>query len=137
MHSATVHVVAAVIVHGDRVLACRRNAEREAGGLWEFPGGKVEPGESAVDALMREIREELGVGIRVGELLHRGATPVNGKLVDLSCYWTTLTDAAPTTSTDHDEIRWIRRDRLGELEWPEPDRAAVALLVAGSDASGS
>lgn len=127
-----VSVVAAVITNGDRVLACRRNPDREAGGLWEFPGGKVEPGESAQQALEREIREELGVGIRVGDLLHRGTTPMNGRLVELACYWATLTDAQPSSSTDHDGIRWFRRDELHGVEWPEPDQAAVALLADGA-----
>lgn len=134
--TTVIPVVAAVITRGDLVLACRRNAEREAGGLWEFPGGKVEAGESAQDALVREIREELGVGIRVGELLHRGATPMNGRVVDLSCYWATLTDAAPSASTDHDGIRWFRRDDLHEVDWPEPDRDAVALLAGGATLAG-
>ncbi|MHA7987799.1 (deoxy)nucleoside triphosphate pyrophosphohydrolase [Rathayibacter sp. CAU 1779] len=129
---ADISVVAAVITDGDRILACRRNEDREAGGLWEFPGGKVEPGESAQDALVREIREELGVGIRVKEVLHRGSTSVGGRLVDLSCYWAVLTDAAPSSSTDHDDIRWLRRDELHDVQWPEPDRAAVALLAGGS-----
>ena len=128
----TIPVVAAVITRGDRVLACRRNADREAGGRWEFPGGKVEPGESGAEALVREIREELGVGILVGALLHRGTTPVDGRLVDLSCYWATLTDAAPGSSTEHDDIRWFRRHELQSLDWPEPDRPAVALLADGA-----
>ncbi|NNC12909.1 (deoxy)nucleoside triphosphate pyrophosphohydrolase [Planctomonas sp. JC2975] len=130
--TADITVVAAIIADGDRILACRRNEDREAGGLWEFPGGKVEPGESAEDALAREIREELGVGIRVGGLLHRCTTPVGGRLVDLSCYWAVLTDAAPASSTDHDDIRWFRRDELRDVDWPEPDRAAVALLADGA-----
>jgi 8-oxo-dGTP diphosphatase len=128
----TIPVVAAIVTRDDRVLACRRNADREAGGLWEFPGGKVEPGESATAALEREIFEELGVGIRVGELLHRSSTPLNGRLVDLSCYWATLTDAAPSTSTDHDRIRWFSREALRDVLWSEADRAAVELLVGGA-----
>ncbi len=127
-----ISVVAAVITRGDRILACRRNAGREAGGLWEFPGGKIESGESPAEALVREIREELGVGIQVGELLHRGSTPVNGRIVDLRCYWASLTDATPSTSTDHDALRWFRRDELRDIEWPEPDRPAVALLLDGA-----
>jgi len=130
--TAPIPVVAAVVTEGDRVLACRRNADREAGGLWEFPGGKVEPGEPAAEALAREIREELGVDIRVGALLHRGVTPVNGRPVELSCYWATLTDATPTSSTDHDDIRWFRRDELHSVEWPEPDQPAVTLLAGGA-----
>ncbi|HVX09371.1 (deoxy)nucleoside triphosphate pyrophosphohydrolase [Humibacter sp.] len=127
-----VEVVAAVVIRDDRVLGCRRNPAREAGGLWEFPGGKVEFGEAPADALAREIREELGVDILVGSLLHRGSTPVNGRLVDLSCYWARLADAVPTSSTDHDLISWFRRNQLRGLTWAEPDLATVALLSAGS-----
>lgn len=129
---ATIHVVAAVITRGDGILACRRNADREAGGLWEFPGGKVEAGESAGEALAREIREELGVVIHVGELVHRGTTEVNGRLVDLECRWATLVDAAPVSSTDHDGIRWFRRDELRDVDWPEPDQPTVELLMEGA-----
>ena len=134
MHDVTDHieVVAAVIIRDARVLACRRNAEREAGGLWEFPGGKVEAGELPPDALAREIQEELGTNIRVGQLLHRGTTLVNGRLIDLSCYWAELIDQGPVSSTDHDDVRWFRRDELTRLSWPEPDRGAVELLLAGA-----
>jgi ADP-ribose pyrophosphatase len=123
------HVVAAVIVRDGCVLACRRNPDRSAGGLWEFPGGKVEPGESPSDALMREIREELGVEIEVGELIHRGVTPVGAVSVDLSSYAVKLTDAVPTASTEHDVLRWLRREELGSVEWAEPDRPVVGVLA--------
>jgi len=123
-------VVAAVIIRDGRVLACRRNRERSAGGLWEFPGGKVELSESAEDALAREIREELGVEIEIGALIHRATTPTDAVRVDLSSYAARLTDAAPTSSTDHDALRWVRPHRLGELMWAKPDIPVVALLSA-------
>jgi 8-oxo-dGTP diphosphatase len=121
-------VVAAVIIRDGCVLACRRNPDRSAGGLWEFPGGKVEPGESVEDALAREIREELGVEIEVGELIHRATTPTNTVRVDLSSYAARLTDAAPTSSTDHDALRWVRYQQLSALRWAAPDEAVVELL---------
>jgi 8-oxo-dGTP diphosphatase len=122
-------VVAAVIIRDGCVLACRRNPDRSAGGLWEFPGGKVEPGESPEDALGREIREELGVEIDVGELIHRATTPTDTAQVDLSSYEARLRDATPTRSTDHDMLRWLRPNRLSELKWAEPDLPVVELLA--------
>jgi 8-oxo-dGTP diphosphatase len=121
-------VVAAVIIRDGCVLACRRKAERSAGGLWEFPGGKVEPGESPQEALAREIREELGVDIEVGELIHRATTATDGVHVDLSSYAARLTDAVPTSSTDHDSLRWLYPDELRALTWAKPDLPVVALL---------
>jgi 8-oxo-dGTP diphosphatase len=121
-------VVAAVIIRDGCVLACRRNAERSAGGLWEFPGGKVELGESAEDALAREVREELGVEIEIGALIHRATTPTGTVRVDLSSYSARLMDAGPTSSTDHDALRWLHPDQLGELMWAKPDLPVVALL---------
>jgi 8-oxo-dGTP diphosphatase len=127
----SLRVVAAVIIRDGCVLACRRNPDRSAGGLWEFPGGKVEPGESAEDALAREIREELGVDIEIGELIHRATTPTNSARVDLSSYAARLLDAVPTSSADHDSLRWMHPDELRELTWAEPDLPVVALLAQG------
>jgi 8-oxo-dGTP diphosphatase len=61
-------IVAAVIITDGRVLACERSAPPEVAGRWEFPGGKVEPGEAPVDALVRELREEIGVTVSVGRI---------------------------------------------------------------------
>ncbi|KHK96641.1 DNA mismatch repair protein MutT [Microbacterium mangrovi] len=124
------HVVAAVIFDGPHVLACRRRSEKDAGGRWEFPGGKIEPGESAADALRREIREELGVDIEIGDELTTDDTRVGGRVIRLMCLRARLTGPAPTGSTDHDRLVWMTPDDLGLLDWAEPDLPAVALLTA-------
>ena len=123
-------VVAAVIRDGERVLACRRASGRDAAGLWEFPGGKVEDGESPEAALIREIAEELGVRIHVGPLLDRTVTPrADGHAIDLACYDCRLDGDVLISSTDHDELRWMPVQRLSELDWAEADVAAVAVLM--------
>ncbi|MFF1878594.1 (deoxy)nucleoside triphosphate pyrophosphohydrolase [Leifsonia sp. NPDC058230] len=122
-------VVAAVIVDDGRVLACRRSPLKDSAGLWEFPGGKVEEGESASASLVREISEELGVVVEVGELLDRSVTGVGGRDIALSCYFATLTGPRPTSSTDHDRMLWARIPELSALDWSPPDLPAVRRLV--------
>ncbi len=124
-------VVAAVIRRDGHVLACRRRPERAAGGLWEFPGGKLEPGESAEAALVREIGEELGIGIRVNGELTTDDTRVGSRVIRLICLEAELSDAEPTASTDHDELRWVAPAELDALPWAEPDLPAVRLLQRG------
>lgn len=77
----------------------------------------------------REIWEELGVEIDVGELIHRATTPTETAQVDLSSYEARLTDATPTRSTDHDMLRWLRPHQPSELKWAEPDLPVVELLA--------
>lgn len=120
------------------MLACRRAPGRDAAGLWEFPGGKVEPGESPEAALAREIVEELGVRIHVGALLDRTVTVrADGRAIELACYDCRFDGPVPTTSTDHDELRWIGPVRLAELDWAEADQPAVALLTEQAVAAAS
>lgn len=126
-----VEVVAAVAVRRDgTILACRRAAGRRSAGLWEFPGGKVEHGERASDALKREIREELGVEAEIGDLITRDVTLVGELMIDLACYRVSFTTSEPTDSTDHDALRWLTPADLSTLDWALPDRPAVSLLRA-------
>ncbi|MFJ4159594.1 (deoxy)nucleoside triphosphate pyrophosphohydrolase [Microbacterium testaceum] len=123
-------VVAAVVRDGDRFLACRRRPGKAAGGRWEFPGGKVEGGESAADALRREIREELAIGINVLGELTTDDTLVGDLVIRLTCLRAELEGPRPTGSTDHDRLAWVAVDDLGQLEWADPDLPAVRLLIA-------
>jgi len=125
------HVVAAVVVDDGLVLACRRASGTALAGLWEFPGGKVEPGETPQEALVREIAEELAVDVTVGDELTTDATRMGERVIELACYRATLDGPRPTRSIDHDRIVWLEPARLSGLEWALPDLPAVRLLQEG------
>lgn len=128
-----IEVVGAVIVRDGAVLACRRAAHKSEAGLWEFPGGKVTPGESPELALVREIREELGVAITVGGRLARSVRTVGPATIALTTYWAALVGEVPIVSSDHDRLVWLRPDVLGQLDWCRPDLATVdSILGVGS-----
>ncbi|UUT34504.1 (deoxy)nucleoside triphosphate pyrophosphohydrolase [Microbacterium elymi] len=131
MTAAPLDVVAAVIVDGDRILACRRREGKADAGRWEFPGGKVEPGESPAEALVREVREELGIDIRIGEVLRTDVTDAAGRSIRLTCLAATLSGERPTDSTDHDRMEWVRPAELSALDWAEPDLPMVRELSGG------
>lgn len=125
-------VVAAVIIDGGRVLACRRRIDLAAGGRWEFPGGKIERGETPASALVREIREELGIGILVGAHLRSDDTDVAGRVIRLHCLRATLAGSRPTASLDHDRLAWVRPTELSALDWADPDLPMVRELTGAA-----
>ncbi len=120
-----IHVVAAVIRDGEEFLGCRRNHDR--GGLWEFPGGKVEIGETSHAALIREIMEELSVSIFPGATLTTVDEATAGFRIEF--IHAELRAKRPTTSTDHDELRWLEAGQLETIDWADADRRAVEFLV--------
>lgn len=124
-----VHVVGAAIVRGGLVLAARRGPGRQLSGLWEFPGGKVEPGESPSVALAREIREELSIDVQVGTHLDTTTHPYEFATVTLETYFATMTSGEPTAS-EHSELRWCAPDDLEHLDWAPADIPAVRKLLA-------
>lgn len=134
--SGTLRVVAAVFQAGSQVLACKRKPEKAAGGKWEFPGGKVEANESAEEALRRELIEELDVHIKtVGDLIWRETTTTTNPSVDLACY-RVETDIFPSSSTDHDELRWCLVEELSQLDFADADKPAVRELERIETVSG-
>ncbi|MBM0124152.1 (deoxy)nucleoside triphosphate pyrophosphohydrolase [Pimelobacter simplex] len=122
-----IEVVGAVIVQDGLVLCAQRGPGGEAGGLWEFPGGKVEPGESPAAALAREIHEELGCVVEVGDPVtttrHVGASVV----VVLSTYWCRVVSGTPAP-VEHAVVRWLPPGRLDGLAWAPADLPAVELV---------
>ncbi|HUR03594.1 MAG TPA: (deoxy)nucleoside triphosphate pyrophosphohydrolase [Nonomuraea sp.] len=119
-------VVGAAIVREGRLLAARRSAPAELAGGWELPGGKVEPGESEAEALVRECEEELGVTVLPGERVP-GEWQLREGLV-LRVYLATITNGDPRPLEDHDELRWLPAAELDELAWLPADRPAVTAV---------
>jgi 8-oxo-dGTP diphosphatase len=122
-------VVAAVIVNEGLYLACRRAAHKSLSGFWEFPGGKVESGESDEEALARELEEELGIQVEVGGFICKSTSIASGSQIEMFTYLCTLKSLPPTSSSDHDELRWAQIGELASLEWPVLDIPVLDALT--------
>jgi 8-oxo-dGTP diphosphatase len=120
-----VGVVGAALLRDGRVLASRRTEPPRLAGLWEFPGGKVEPGEDDAGALARELREELRVEVEVGERL--GDDLPIGATAVLRVYVCRLLSGEPAL-VDHDEHRWLGADDLLDVPWIPVDLPLVEQL---------
>ena len=128
-----VRVVGAAVVDGRRVLVAQR-AGGPFDGRWEFPGGKVEPGESDLAALVREVREELGVDVApqafLGEVVLDGA--VGGGVAGdstMRVWWARVVGGEPAAN-EHAQLRWVAADELDDLDWIPADRPLLAPLRA-------
>ena len=121
-------IVGAAIIAGARVLACARARPPEMAGMWEFPGGKVEPGETEAVALERECVEELGVRIAVGDRVGGDVPLARGRAI-LRVYAASLLDADPPRLIEHQELRWLGVDELFDVAWLPADAPIVTALV--------
>jgi len=121
-------VTAAVIERDGKVLCARRRPGLVAGGLWEFPGGKLEDGEDPERGLRRELEEELGVEARIGEFLC--SVPFSSPIAsfELIVFRAELLGDG-LRLTDHDEIRWLAPGEMDETLFSKPDRPVVRMLV--------
>ncbi|KGM09070.1 DNA mismatch repair protein MutT [Cellulomonas bogoriensis 69B4 = DSM 16987] len=136
-------VVAAAVVddltHPRRLLAARRCRPVELAGRWEFPGGKVEPGESPEQALHRELREELGVGVRLGAELpgpDAGAWRITPRHV-LRLWAAVLTAGDPVPLVEHDQVAWLQPGAWADVDWLDGDvRIVEALAVRATTPGG-
>jgi 8-oxo-dGTP diphosphatase len=112
-------------------LACRRGLERHLGGLWEFPGGKVDTGETPEIALARELQEELGILVRVGKPLSALVEWTDGAVsIRLRGFFCEIIAGVPFAH-EHEEIRWCKTAELSLLEWAEADIPLVEELTQG------
>jgi 8-oxo-dGTP diphosphatase len=120
-------IVAAVIITDGRVLACERSAPPEVAGRWEFPGGKVEPGESDQQALARECAEELGVRVEVGDRVGPDVPLAHGRAV-LRVFAVRLLGGDQPRALEHTSMRWLAADELDSVPWLPADQPIVAEL---------
>lgn len=117
------------------LLVARRTAPPQFAGMWEFPGGKVEPGEAPEEALHRELREELGVDVRLGSELpaaEPAGWPLNARAV-MRVWFAELSVGTPRPLEDHDELRWVTLRNPAEvlaLPWIPADLPIVEALLA-------
>lgn len=129
-------VVAAAIVDDltcpKQLLSARRSAPPEIAGSWEFPGGKVEVGESPLDALHRELREELGVSVRVGAEIPSavGSTWPLSENASMRLWLAEVVAGDPSPLEDHDELRWLAAGEWRSVPWLPADIALVDALEA-------
>ncbi|CAM3932888.1 (deoxy)nucleoside triphosphate pyrophosphohydrolase [Kibdelosporangium persicum] len=123
-------IVGTAIVRDGRILAQRRAFPAEIAGMWELPGGRVEPGESDQDAVRRECREELGVDVSPGEAAGPDVVLPGGKLLRI---YQATTDGEPK-AVEHEAVRWLSRDELGDVDWLPADRILLPVFRALVDA---
>lgn len=123
-------VVAAALFHRGRLLAARRSAPPELAGRWELPGGKVEVDETPEQALVRELREELGIeALPLARV--PGAWPLKSGWV-LHAWTARLVAGTPQALQDHDELRWLGPAEVWDVPWLDQDVPAVRQAVEGT-----
>lgn len=122
----TINVVAAVIMKEGRVFATQRGYGEFKDG-WEFPGGKVEAGESPEEALRREIREELEVEVNVGDLIDTIEYDYSAFHLSMKCYACTIAGGSPHL-LEHEAARWLSADQLDSVAWLPADITLIPKI---------
>ncbi|MER7005195.1 (deoxy)nucleoside triphosphate pyrophosphohydrolase [Dactylosporangium sp. NPDC000555] len=120
-------IVGAAIISDGRVLACERAQPPEMAGKWEFPGGKVDPGETEEQALVRECQEELGVDVEVGLRVGDDIEMLGGTAI-LRVYVATLVNGAQPVPLEHSDLRWLAVGELDSVPWLPADAPIVHAL---------
>ena len=127
--SNPIRVVGAVFHDGERFLACRKRPGKPLEGHWEFPGGKIEPGESPEQALAREIREELNLIAEVGQKVTTTTYEYDFATIELTTFYCTLVDG-DLRLTDHDATKWVTSTEATHLTWAPADIPAVEAIAS-------
>ena len=122
-----INVVAAIIVRDGKILATQRGYGEYKDG-WEFPGGKIEPGESPEDALVREISEELDACIEAGERLVTVEHDYSDFNLSMQCFFASLKDDSHLKLLEHEASRWLSFDELDDVDWLPADIKVVEAL---------
>ena len=126
--SKPIRVVGAVFHDGQRFLACRKKPGKPLEGHWEFPGGKIEPGETPQQALAREIHEELNLIAEVGQKVTTTTYEYDFATIELTTFYCTLVDG-DLRLTDHDDTKWVTSTEAAHLTWAPADIPAVEAIA--------
>ena len=128
LYNTMLDVTAAIIQREGLILAARRKPGCHLAGFWEFPGGKIEQGETAAECLYRELKEELGIDSKVESFFGESCYDYGSKQVRLLCFFVNYVSGSIILN-DHDEIKWLAIDQLFELNWAPADIPIVKKLV--------
>lgn len=129
MADKAIRVAAAVISQGGRYLLAKRPAHKAQGGFWEFPGGKIEQGETAQVALARELVEELDArGVTVGALVGTAEHDYGNAVVRIEAYWVTC-DHTSLRNLEHERLEWFAPTAFDQIEIAAADEFILPLLI--------
>jgi 8-oxo-dGTP diphosphatase len=119
-------VTAAIIQKDEKILIARRSSHKHMGGMWELPGGKIEEQETPELCLQRELREELGIEVEVGEFFMDNQHNYGDKVVLLKAFFCELINGTPMLH-DHDEIKWIEKEDFTDYQFAPAD---IPIMLA-------
>lgn len=129
MNKKQIEVVAGVIFDGELLLACQRPAGKSLAGFWEFPGGKVEPGETLERALHRELAEELDLQVTILDEMYRLEIDSGDKKLVLHFLRAIKKSSSEAHSCEQQQFKWLKRSELNSVQWLETDREFVNYLA--------
>jgi 8-oxo-dGTP diphosphatase len=123
-----INVVGAVLTKEQMIFTAQRSSKMSLAGMWEFPGGKIEPSETPKEALLRELKEELLCTAEIGDLIQTTEYEYDFGIVILTTFYCKLVGEEPKL-TEHSEIRWIHVSELNQLNWAPADIPAVMKVM--------
>ena len=129
-----IDVVGAIIKDSDRYLVGQRPANKAQGGMWEFMGGKIEPGETPEEALARECREELALEIENEHIIDSVVHEYPEKTIRLTLISCSPKSGSIPKALEHQQIRWVTRVEMDVLDFAPADRELIGRIIGGKDA---
>ncbi|WP_151640392.1 (deoxy)nucleoside triphosphate pyrophosphohydrolase [Corynebacterium sp. 11A] len=125
----TIRVTGAVLQRDGKILAAQRGQGKSLGGFWEFPGGKIEEGETPEASLARELKEELLIDARIEEHITTTRHEYDFAIIELATYVCSLPSGEEPTLTEHEQVRWLSKEELNDVEWAPADVPTVEILA--------